>query len=95
MEQLVARRAHNPKVAGSSPAAATMIGALGNRFLLRALLFKYLHILFFIILAPVAIHSYLRRTLNERCHGKKNKITTAAPMATTPKNGLGIARRTV
>ncbi len=25
MEQLVARRAHNPKVAGSSPAPATMI----------------------------------------------------------------------
>ena len=26
VEQLVARRAHNPKVVGSSPASATMVG---------------------------------------------------------------------
>ncbi|VBB09217.1 Hypothetical protein LUCI_4504 [Lucifera butyrica] len=30
MEQLVARRAHNPKAAGSSPAPATMIFNMPN-----------------------------------------------------------------
>ena len=33
MEQLVARRAHNPKVTGSSPVPATLKGMLRHPFL--------------------------------------------------------------
>ena len=32
MEQLVARRAHNPKVVGSSPAPATSLSGFYNSF---------------------------------------------------------------
>ena len=37
MEQLVARRAHNPKVVGSSPAPATQVKALSEK--LKAFVF--------------------------------------------------------
>ena len=39
VEQLVARRAHNPKVVGSSPASATKNKALVSLSLMRALFF--------------------------------------------------------
>jgi hypothetical protein len=39
MEQLVARRAHNPKVVGSSPAPATQVKLKAFRDNLRAFLF--------------------------------------------------------
>jgi hypothetical protein len=55
VEQLVARRAHNPKVAGSSPAPATKANAtvikrsseMNSFFAFKVFVFKNINLVFF------------------------------------------------
>ena len=64
MEQLVARRAHNPKVAGSSPAPATKDSR-------KTLLINGLRLLYLIPLAERLADHY-----NYECHSHYGLFTT-------------------
>ena len=61
VEQLEARRAHNPEVVGSSPASATKImGLLQNSFFAAALLFRSEHSNFEAKIAGYSPNFYFR-----------------------------------
>ena len=72
MEQLVARRAHNPKVVGSSPAPATSSKSLLEKserlFAFNPIIvnrfFHYLHLEFHFLNKAIYIFVYITLTLN-------------------------------